>query len=913
TVLEETIQLGSLSTLQTKGNQTPLSFKLSASLPALEMLSFRLEFSTPEGYKDYQYFNFRTSGEYIDFKVDDLTLTIASNGNLGYNYDYNLQGLGLRYQNAALAHNMGLAIAQNPTAVANNVVNTMLPTRRDLDFRTMERLRLYNHSLATMDARSSFEVIVRDSSQLNLRIDQKILGWSNPGDAAAVVLEYKIINRADTAYENLHVALFSDFNLMDAYQNRAQWDASHHLGYTYNENTGRYAGIALLTDQTQLHHALNLKTREGNTADVGNIMSRRHKWEFMNKGIANTAAGINGKGNDVAKFLGGTIPSLAPLTTEKVVFALVTAPSLEALQAATVEAQQNYINYANANPNLLAVVTICPGISQTLTPKSGSRYRFYSTKNDVTPVAEGETIDLPPFYRDTTIYVLNIDKEWGGTLERIEIDVEELSASFTPSTEDLLLNAGLDETIYFTDASQNAVSWSWNFGNGQSSTSRNPEVVYTETGTYLVELQVSNLAGCTLTTSHTIRVHRKEELPVMATASTICPNSTITLQEVNQRLINLYADENRSTLLFSGDRYVSDPLPATTDFYISSGVGIVESDVVKVTVPVFESQLEIVYSQMLSEQYTYALKLVATIEASATASLVNWYQNGTHIGSGQSITLGYQARNEAPDITMLVLFENGCEIAYNQKLPLSAAALPELQNLEVCKGEAPLVKPVADGLYYFYADAALTELLYRGTSYQMPALDASQTLFITNLSGGLESEALSLNIHIAEALAAFSLTADTLTIKNGVANLTLNSTSPDATRWTWNFGDGSTSTEQNPTHGYTQAGTYTISLQAESALGCTEILSKEVVILPTQEKILGYPNPTSGPLTLQLPTNLPAGGELLVMDAAGHKLIQQSLGTGTNLQLDLQDLPKGIYLIRVMHGQQSWHSRVVRQ
>jgi len=43
------------------------------------------------------------------------------------------------------------------------------------------------------------------------------------------------------------------------------------------------------------------------------------------------------------------------------------------------------------------------------------------------------------------------------------------------------------------------------------------------------------------------------------------------------------------------------------------------------------------------------------------------------------------------------------------------------------------------------------------------------------------------------------------------------------TSWTWDFGDGTTSTEQNPVHTYTESGTYTIALEACNALGCDVI------------------------------------------------------------------------------------------
>ncbi len=58
--------------------------------------------------------------------------------------------------------------------------------------------------------------------------------------------------------------------------------------------------------------------------------------------------------------------------------------------------------------------------------------------------------------------------------------------------------------------------------------------------------------------------------------------------------------------------------------------------------------------------------------------------------------------------------------------------------------------------------------------------------------------------------------------------------------WSWDFGDGSTSTEQNPTHEYESVSietTYTISLIVEDINGCTHSISKDIVIKPSAGKI----------------------------------------------------------------------------
>lgn len=54
--------------------------------------------------------------------------------------------------------------------------------------------------------------------------------------------------------------------------------------------------------------------------------------------------------------------------------------------------------------------------------------------------------------------------------------------------------------------------------------------------------------------------------------------------------------------------------------------------------------------------------------------------------------------------------------------------------------------------------------------------------------------------------------------------------------WTWNFGDGSTSTLQNPQHAYVKPGTYTVTLSVKNAAGGglrtrtqTIVVGKEVI------------------------------------------------------------------------------------
>jgi gliding motility-associated-like protein len=88
----------------------------------------------------------------------------------------------------------------------------------------------------------------------------------------------------------------------------------------------------------------------------------------------------------------------------------------------------------------------------------------------------------------------------------------------------------------------------------------------------------------------------------------------------------------------------------------------------------------------------------------------------------------------------------------------------------------------------------------------------------------------------AQPLAAFSAPAE---VCNGsTINFTDQSTAPNSTlkQWLWDFGDGTTSTQQNPTKIYATPNTYSVKLTVTSAVGCSSaIATKNIVVntLPT--------------------------------------------------------------------------------
>ena len=96
---------------------------------------------------------------------------------------------------------------------------------------------------------------------------------------------------------------------------------------------------------------------------------------------------------------------------------------------------------------------------------------------------------------DTTSQDVTVAAEWRRRLLGLPLQPDELVATFTDTSTD-------DGTVS---------SWSWDFGDTNTSTDQNPEHTYAAPGTYAVQLIVTDDLGATDTTSQDVTV---EQAPV---------------------------------------------------------------------------------------------------------------------------------------------------------------------------------------------------------------------------------------------------------------------------------------------------------------------------------------------------------------------------------------------------------------
>lgn len=138
------------------------------------------------------------------------------------------------------------------------------------------------------------------------------------------------------------------------------------------------------------------------------------------------------------------------------------------------------------------------------------------------------------------------------------------------------------------------------------------------------------------------------------------------------------------------------------------------------------------------------------------------------------------------------------------------------------------------------------------------------------------------------------------------------------TDWTWTFGDGNTSTEQNPTHTYAESGDYEVCLTVSNSAGeSTFCQTISIVITGTDEPFAGlisaFPNPVVDALTIRFDQQITAQSEVALFNEAGQAVMRQTLDQTTRIPMN--NYPSGIYFyqIRQTDGKLIAGGKIVKQ
>ncbi len=144
-------------------------------------------------------------------------------------------------------------------------------------------------------------------------------------------------------------------------------------------------------------------------------------------------------------------------------------------------------------------------------------------------------------------------------------------------------------------------------------------------------------------------------------------------------------------------------------------------------------------------------------------------------------------------------------------------------------------------------------------------------------------------------------------VQNGGLTVIFSNTSMNATSYEWQFGDGTTSTEENPSHTYPGDDQYSVVLTVTNDCG-TETFSQTVVLetssssdIPGIERFEVFPNPTNGQFFMILEGEVP-NVKLNIYDILGQIVFSEALNANGGKHLrtfDGKKMSRGMYIIKL--------------
>lgn len=378
-------------------------------------------------------------------------------------------------------------------------------------------------------------------------------------------------------------------------------------------------------------------------------------------------------------------------------------------------------------------------------------------------------------------------------------------------------------------------SFAWTFGDGGTSTQEAPTYTYTTAGTYTVSLVATNSAGSdTETKTSYITVTASSSVPV-ANFSATPRTSTLTPMTVQFSDLSTgtptswlwqFGDGTTSTLKNPSKTYVNiGSYNVTLSATNASGTGT-KTEFGFITVGVPAPVVDFVASPLTG----VAPKTITFTDLSTNSPTAwSWNFGDGQFSSAKNPTHTYQSGGDY-DVKLTASNTTGSgtktRLAYiSISDPPAVTPVADFTATTPISGAAPLTVQFSNlstntptAYEWTFGDGTTSTLKNPSKTYAN-AGSYTVTLKATNAAGSdTETKTGYITVTAGTFAAEFSGSPTSGNVPLIVQFTDSSSGSPTA--WSWDFGDGTASTAQNPTKTYTAAGSYTVKLTA-SKVGAT--------------------------------------------------------------------------------------------
>jgi len=210
---------------------------------------------------------------------------------------------------------------------------------------------------------------------------------------------------------------------------------------------------------------------------------------------------------------------------------------------------------------------------------------------------------------------------------------------------------------------------------------------------------------------------------------------------------------------------------------------------------------------------------------SATATSWHWDFGDETISTDQNPNHVYTESGEYT-VTLTVYNTYGCSDTYSSNIEVYENEVVWSFAAEACQNEQVAftnTSASATSWSWDFGDEGVSSDQNPVHTYTEPG-EYVVSLTVTNTNGCTSSAAEDIIIHPKDA----QITLPQQACENTALNFA--ATSTEGVTWAWDFGDGTTSDQQNPDHTYTNDGNYAITLNVTNSFGCVATANEELVV-----------------------------------------------------------------------------------
>ena len=386
-----------------------------------------------------------------------------------------------------------------------------------------------------------------------------------------------------------------------------------------------------------------------------------------------------------------------------------------------------------------------------------------------------------------------------------------------------------------TPGSGIAVSYLWDFGDGTTSTLKDPDHTYNSMGQYNISLQSVNSNGCKSS------ITRLKALDIQTGVKAAFTPGTATNCKVPATVPFTNTSTGTGTMSYSWDfgdgaqSTAKDPLHT----YTAAGHYVVKLAITNnsgCTDTFINNNVEVGINEatFTAPAVSCVTKPVTFSNLSTTSAVnISWNFGDGATATGLSVTHAYAAIGTYP-ITQVVNF-GSCIDTKTGSIQIIKRPVVDFSSLDTLSCKAPYTATfqanapdAVDWKWDFGDGATSTDSAPVHTYATQGSYKVSLT--ITNSAGCTETIEKPGFVVVQKPIVRIMDIAQEGCVPYSFSpTLDINSPVP-ITDYLWDFGDGTTSTDPKPTHIYTTKGLYTITVTYRTKDGCQETISKSDLI-----------------------------------------------------------------------------------